>query len=65
MICNYCKKAELIGGTLEGVSFEPQSEHKKLFSSGIYSIKVMVCPSCGRLSDFALNVDALQKIIKK
>ena len=65
MVCNYCKKEELIEGTLEGVSFKPQSEHKKVLSSGVYGIKAMACPSCGKLSDFSLNVEALKKILKK
>jgi RHS repeat-associated protein len=65
MLCDYCKKTELIEGTLEGVSFEPGSEHKKVLSSGVYGIKAMACPSCGRLSDFALNVEALKKMLKK
>jgi hypothetical protein len=64
MICDYCKKAELIEGTPEGISFEPKSEFKKFFSSGVYSIKAKVCPSCGQLSGLALDVEALKKIMK-
>ena len=65
MLCDHCKKAELIEGTLEGVSFEPQSEHKKMLSSGVYGIKAMACPFCGSLSNFALNAEALKKILKR
>jgi hypothetical protein len=65
MLCDCCKKEDLIEGTLEGVSFKPQSEHKKILSSGVYGIKAMVCPSCGRLSNFALDAEALKKILKK
>jgi hypothetical protein len=64
MLCNYCKEAELIEGTLEGISFEPFSEHKKLLTSGVYGIRAMVCPKCGRLSDFSLDVEALKKIAR-
>lgn len=65
MICEFCKKGELIEGTLEGVSFQPSCENKKLFSSGVYGIKSMVCPECGRLTNFCLNTETLTKIVKK
>ena len=48
MVCDFCKKVELIEGTPEGISFEPKSEFKKFFSSEVYSIKAKVCPSCGQ-----------------
>jgi hypothetical protein len=66
MLCKLCKKAELIEGTLEGVSFKPLSEQRKFLSTGVYGIKVMVCPECGHLSEFKLSdVEVLRKIIKK
>ncbi len=64
MLCNYCKKAEMIEGTLEGISFEPLSEHKKMLTSGVYGIRAMVCPKCGRLSGFSLDVEALKKMLR-
>ncbi len=65
MLCEYCKKVEMIEGTFEGVSFEPSSEHKKMIASGVYGIKAMVCPECGRLSNFSLDTDSLRRITKK
>ena len=64
MICDKCKNAELINGTLEGVSFQPSSEEKKLFSKGIYGIRVLVCPGCGSITDMRLDVKVLKKMIK-
>jgi|GEM_PF-3563042 len=65
MLCNYCKKENVIEGVLEGVSFVPLREHKKTFSTGIYGINAFVCLSCGQLSHFSLDLDAFQKILKK
>ncbi len=65
MKCGYCKEGELIEGTLEGVSFQPKSEHKRWFSSGVYGIKTTVCMECGRLSNLSLDKKVLEKIVKK
>jgi len=65
MLCSRCKKAELIDGTLEGVSFEPSPQRKKIWSGGVYGIRASACPECGGLSDFRLNTDALKKMLKK
>ena len=65
MLCEYCKKAELIDGTLEGISFVPSFEHKKWFASGVYGIKAKACPECGRLTNFNVHVGSLKKMIKK
>lgn len=65
MLCEYCQKAEVIEGTLEGVSFEPLSERKRRFASGVYGIKALVCPKCGRLSNFSLDTESLKNITKK
>lgn len=64
MLCEYCRKVETIKGTLEGVSFEPTSEHKKWLASGVYGIEVLACPECGRLSNFSLDTKTLKKISK-
>ncbi len=60
----HCNKGKLIEGTLEGVSFEPISEHKKMLASGVYGIKAMVCTECGYLSNFNLDTETLKKITK-
>ena len=65
MFCKYCKEIEIIEGVLQGISFEPASEHKKWFASGVYGIKAKVCPKCGRLLDFSLDTNSLKKITKK
>jgi hypothetical protein len=68
MECRQCKNTTLVEGSLEGVSFQPKSEHKKWISSGIYGINALVCPECGSLSDFKLDagaIDALKKIITR
>ena len=66
MLCQFCKKGELIEGTLEGVSFQPLSEQKRFISKGVYGVKVMACPECGHLSEFKLSdLDALRRIMKK
>jgi hypothetical protein len=64
MTCDYCSKGEMVEGTLEGVSFEPASEHKKFFSKGVYGITAMVCLSCGRMSNFSLDVHTLKNIVE-
>jgi hypothetical protein len=65
MTCESCGKAELVEGTLEGVSFEPSSEHQKFFARGVYGIKAMACPSCGRVSDFYIDVESLKRALNK
>jgi hypothetical protein len=65
MLCEYCKEAEVIEGILEGVSFVPSSEQKKWLASGVYGIKAMVCPSCGRLYNFNVDIKSLKKIVKE
>jgi hypothetical protein len=62
MICKFCKDGELIEGTLEGVSFEPAMQSKKIFSKGVYGIRVLVCSNCGQLSDLKLDLEALKKV---
>ena len=65
MICEYCGKGDLLEGTLEGVSFKPSSEDKKWLAKGIYGIKAMACPECGRLSNFSIDTETLRKLMKK
>ena len=65
MLCEYCKKKDVVEGTLEGVSFEPLRESKKRFASGVYGIKAMACPECGRITNCTLDVEALRKIMRK
>jgi hypothetical protein len=64
MLCEYCEKIEMISGTLEGISFEPLSEHKKWLATGVYGVKASVCPKCGRLSNLSIDIDSLKKITK-
>ncbi len=65
MICDICKKGELIDGILEGLSFVPSIFEKKIFSRGVYGIYVKVCTECGNLSNFSIDTEALNRIIKK
>ena len=65
MFCEFCRKAEVVEGTLEGISFEPSSECKKRFATGVYGITATACPECGRLADIKLDVRVLKKILKK
>ena len=65
MDCKHCPDVELVRGSLEGLSFVPERGKKKLMSSGVYGITAMVCPGCGRISDLALDTEALRKALKK
>ncbi len=64
-VCQWCKKGELIKGTLEGVSFQPLSEGKKWLSSGVYGIRGVVCSNCGRIAELTVDTATLQKILQK
>ena len=61
MLCEFCKKAEVVEGTLEGISFEPVSGQKKWFAKGVYCIRATACPECGRLTDLSLDAKSLVK----
>ncbi len=65
MKCRSCGNAEPILGTLEGVSFVPCKEEKKVFATGVYGITASVCPECGLISNFRLDAETLKKILKK
>jgi hypothetical protein len=64
MYCEYCKNVCLIEGTLEGVSFMPLSEKKRWIKTGIYGIKTMVCPVCGRFSNFRSDNESIAYLKK-
>lgn len=64
-VCPHCQGKELVEGTLEGVSFQPLAEGKKLFSSGVYGIHATVCASCGRILEPMIDTKTLRKILKK
>ena len=68
MQCDQCKNANLVEGRLEGVSFVPQKEHRKLFSSGVYGIKTLICLECGKLLELRMEdgaIETLKRMIKK
>ena len=65
MVCEFCKKAEVIEGTLEGISFEPAPECKKRFATGVYGITATACPECGHLADIKLDAGSLRKIVQR
>ena len=65
MECEICKKGKIVEGTLEGVSFRPSKQRKKIFASGIYGIKAKACSNCGRLIELELDTKALNKIMEK
>lgn len=65
LICESCKKEDLIEGSLEGVSFQPTSEHGKWLSTGIYGIKAFVCPECGCISNLSIDTETLKRTLHK
>lgn len=65
MSCPHCQGRELIEGTLEGVSFQSLADVKKMFSSGVYGIRTIVCASCGRNIELSIDPETLCKILKK
>jgi hypothetical protein len=60
--CEHCGKTKLVKGTLEGVSFVPETVTSKWLAKGVYGIQAVACAECGRLSDFKLDADTLKKI---
>ncbi len=65
MKCTCGSKEALVEGTLEGVSFEPTQEAKKLVARGVYGLTATVCPACGRIGDLRLNTEALKSVLKR
>lgn len=63
--CEYCGKEGLLKGTLEGVSFVPEASKRKLMETGVYGVRALACPECGRLSGFQLDAAVLKKLIGK
>lgn len=62
-VCQWCKKGNLVEGTLEGVAFQPLSEGRKWLGSGVYGIHAAVCSNCGRVSDITIDTDALRRVV--
>ena len=65
MKCIHCGNADMVKGTLEGVSFLPERAEKRLSSTGVYGIVALACVNCGALTDLAVSPDALRKVLKK
>ncbi len=64
MLCKKCGKANVVQGSIEGVSFVPIAESKRMFATGVYGIEATVCPECGDISELRLDTGALKKILK-
>ena len=64
MVCKNCGNSEFTSGILEGVSFTPSTEKRKLLSTGIYGIEGVVCVKCGQFANLSLDINALNKMLK-
>jgi hypothetical protein len=63
-LCKHCGQGPIIDGSLEGVTFVPESRSKKLLTTGIYGLSLSVCSACGYVADIRMNIDALAKRLR-
>ena len=63
MQCEFCQSGQLTEGSLEGVSFEPCSEKKRILSKGAYGITCVVCLDCGRIDRLRIDPEAVRRLL--
>jgi ribosomal protein L37E len=62
--CERCGKGSLVLGTLEGVSFVPVTNKRRLITKGIYGLTALACSECGWLTSFKVDPAALKKLVE-
>ncbi len=64
MKCEFCnKESEVVNGTLEGVSFVPETQDRKWIKTGICALETTVCADCGRILTIKVNKESLKGLL--
>jgi hypothetical protein len=63
--CEYCGKEGVVKGTLEAVSFVPETSKPKLMTKGVYGLCALACLECGRLSGLQLDPAVLKRLVSR